>query len=133
MTDETPSLYARLGGREGLAKLLKFFYADVRQDNVIGPIFNERIHDWVVHLEKIGDFWALQTGGPSAYSGGFGRAHLPLGLEPKHFEHWLGLWEWNCRRHLGEVEANELIAMAQVFGRRLQGLTSGRGGLTIGN
>ena len=133
MTEQTPSLYERLGGRDGLAKLLKTFYADVRQDAVIGPIFNARIHDWPAHLEKIGDFWALQTGGPSAYSGGFGRAHLPLGLEPVHFEHWLGLWAWNCRRQLVEVEATEMIVLAQTFGRRLQALTSGRSGLSIGS
>lgn len=132
MTEQTPSLYDRLGGRDGLAKLLKSFYADVRQDAVIGPIFNARIHDWAAHLEKIGDFWALQTGGPSAYSGGFGRAHLPLGLEPVHFEHWLGLWAWNCRRQLAETEATEMIVLALAFGRRLQALTSGRSGLTIG-
>ncbi len=133
MTEQTPSLYERLGGRDGLAKLLKTFYADVRQDAVIGPIFNARIHDWPAHLEKIGDFWALQTGGPSAYSGGFGRAHLPLGLEPVHFEHWLGLWAWNCRRQLAEVEATEMIVLAQTFGRRLEALTSGRSGLSIGS
>ena len=133
MTEQTPSLYERLGGRDGLAKLLKTFYADVRQDAVIGPIFNARIHDWPAHLEKIGDFWALQTGGPSAYSGGFGRAHLPLGLEPVHFEQWLGLWAWNCRRQLAEVEATEMIVLAQTFGRRLQALTSGRSGLSIGS
>lgn len=132
MTETPPTLYDRLGGREGLARLLKSFYADVRQDDVIGPIFNSRIHDWPSHLEKIAEFWALQTGGPSVYAGGFGRAHLPLGLDLVHFEHWLGLWEWNCKRNLQEAEATEMIGLAYVFGRRLHAMTTGRSGLNIG-
>ena len=80
--------------------MLRHFYADVRQHEVIGPIFNTRIHDWPAHLAKIAEFWALHTGGPSRYGGGFAGAHLGLGLEPAHFQHWLALWEFNCRRRL---------------------------------
>ena len=63
METESTSLYARLGGHEGIAKLLRYFYADVRQHEVLGPIFNSRIHDWPMHLAKIGEFWALQPAG----------------------------------------------------------------------
>ena len=115
-----PSLYARVGEHAGLAELLRHFYADVRQHEIIGPIFNERIHDWPAHLAKTTEFWALQTGGPSRYGGGFAGAHLRLGLEPQHFEYWLTLWEFNCRRRLPEREAGKMIALAQEFGRRLR-------------
>lgn len=129
---EPASLYDRLGGHDGIATLLRHFYADVRQHAVLGPIFNSRIHDWPSHLLKIGEFWALQTGGPSRYAGGFGRAHLSLGLQHEHFGFWLGLWEHNCKAHLPPAEAGEMIAIAHEFGRRLRGLVSGAGGLTIG-
>jgi len=125
------TLFARLGGHVGLAAFLKSFYADVRQHQVIGPIFNSRIQDWPSHLEKIGDFWALHTGGPSGYAGGFGRVHVPLGLTPEHFDHWLGLWELNCRRQLGAREAAEMMDLAHEFGRRLRALTAGRSGISI--
>jgi truncated hemoglobin YjbI len=36
-------LYQRIGGHEGISRLLRHFYADVRQDPMIGPIFNARI------------------------------------------------------------------------------------------
>jgi hypothetical protein len=43
-------LYQRIGGREGILNLLRHFYADVRQDPVIGPVFNARLkigkHTW---------------------------------------------------------------------------------------
>jgi truncated hemoglobin YjbI len=46
-------LYQRIGGREGISNLLKHFYADVRQDPPIGPIFDTQIEDWKRHLEII--------------------------------------------------------------------------------
>lgn len=126
-----PLLYERLGGHAGILNLLKPFYADVRQHAVIGPIFSARITDWTSHLAKITEFWALQTGGPSAYRGGFAGAHLPLGLRPAHFEHWLGLWELNSARQLGPREAHEMIALAQEFGRRLRSVTQRAGTFSL--
>jgi hemoglobin len=123
------TLYERIGGHEGLAKLLRHFYADVRQHEVIGPIFNARIHDWPMHLAKIEEFWALQSGGPSTYRGGFGPAHLGLDIQPEFFAHWLALWDFNCRRHLGEPEAAEMSAIAHEFGRRLSRLVAANPGL----
>jgi hemoglobin len=120
------SLYERLGGHEGILKLLKPFYLDVRQHAVLGAIFNSHIQDWPAHLDKITEFWALQTGGESRYRGGFAGAHLRLGLQPEHFQHWLGLWEFNAKRQLPPPEAAEMIALAHEFGRRLFAVTQGR-------
>jgi hemoglobin len=116
------SLYDRMGGRETLAHLLRHFYSDVRQHNLVGPIFNEHIKDWPSHLETIGSFWARLTGGPSAYSGGMPAKHMSLGLNAGHFQAWLQLWEFNCRKYLKSVEAQEMISLAQEIGRRLKGL-----------
>src|SRR5436190_11882384 len=73
-----PSLYERIGGHDGILKLIRPFYADVRQHAVLGPIFNAHIHDWPAHLEKITEFWARQMGGPSQYPGGFAGAHMRI-------------------------------------------------------
>jgi hemoglobin len=127
------SLYDRLGGHAGIRKLIDPFYVDVRQHAVLGPIFNRHIQDWPAHLDKIADFWALQTGGAAGYRGGFGAAHLGLGLQPEHFQHWLGLWEFNNRRQLPPTEAAEMIALAHQLARRLFAVTQGRTSLTISN
>lgn len=127
-TASGPSLYERLGGHAGILKLIKPFYIDVRQHAVIGPVFNAQISDWPAHLDKITEFWALQTGGPSRYRGGFAGAHLALGLQPEHFQHWLGLWEFNAARQLPAREAAEMTALAHEFGRRLFAVTQGRRG-----
>ena len=117
-----PTLYERLGGHAGIAELLHTFYADVRQHAVLGPIFNAHIHDWPAHLAKIGEFWALQTGGPSRYGGGFGTAHLRIGIEPRHFGLWLELWDFNGQRHLAPEEGEAMSALAHEFGARLRRL-----------
>ena len=120
---EPASLFVRLGGRPQLQQLLKYFYADVRQHHEIGPIFAAHIHDWPAHLEKIADFWSGVTGGPANYRGGMAMRHMPLGLEEKHFQAWLGLWARHCRARLAPAEAAELIAAAETIGQRLRAMT----------
>jgi len=127
--EETP--FNRLGGAAVLQELLRHFYADVRQDAVLGPIFNAHIHDWPAHLETIGSFWARQLGAASNYPGGFAAAHLPLGLQPEHFVRWLGLWERNCRQHLNAESAGWMIARAGDIAVHLRRVVAGAGGLQI--
>jgi hemoglobin len=129
--NQQPPLYSRLGGLEGILRLIRPFYMDVRQHAVLGPIFNAHIADWPAHLEKIAGFWALQSGGPSEYRGGFAGAHIPLGLRPELFQHWLGLWEFNNGRHLPPAEAAEMNALAHEFARRLLAVTQGRSSLRV--
>ena len=128
-----PSLYERLGGREGILRLIQPFYIDVRQNAVLGPIFNSRIDDWPAHLANITEFWARQTGGPSSYAGGFASAHLPIGIQPEHLKLWLELWDFNCRRHLATPEAVDMSALAHRIGEQLQRILDGRSGLSMGS
>lgn len=125
-------LYQRIGAEAGLRRLLTAFYADIRQHSVLGPVFNSRIADWPAHISKVSDFWARQTGGPSAYGGGFARAHLSLGIGPEHLQHWLDLWDFNCRRHLGPLEADEMVALARHVGQQLTRILAGRPGIPLG-
>jgi len=122
-----PTLYERIGGRDGLMLLLRRFYADVRQHDEIGPIFAEHIEDWPAHLEKIAGFWSGLTGGPALYGGGMAARHMPLRLEEKHFQAWLGLWQRHCRAHLPPAEAEEMITVAEMIGQRLRAMTGVRG------
>ena len=117
---ENRSLYERIGGHQGLSKLLHQFYADVRQHRVIGPIFNARIDNWGAHILKITEFWARATGGPSLYAGQMPLKHLSLGLQPEHFGFWLELWDFNCQRHLQPAEAQEMSKLAHGIGARLK-------------
>jgi hemoglobin len=119
-TIQTASLFERIGGRAGIAEMLRHFYADVRQHQVIGPIFLAQIDDWPVHLDKIADFWSGATGGPARYSGPMPQKHFPLGLGPEHFEAWLDLWRRQCRIRFEATEAAEMIHLAESIGERLR-------------
>lgn len=73
--------------------LVHAFYARVRQDPALGPIFEAHIDDWDGHLSKLADFWSsvlLKTG---RYSGAPMPKHMALpNLNAGLFERWLGLF-----------------------------------------
>ncbi len=41
-----------------LTALVHNFYAKVRSDPLLGPIFEPRITDWTAHLERMVAFWS---------------------------------------------------------------------------
>jgi hemoglobin len=113
-------LYQRIGEREGISNLLRHFYADVRQDPLIGPIFNAQVKDWKTHLEMIANFWETVIGGPRTYARPMPMKHLPLQLREEHLERWLFLWQANCRAQLPADTAREMIDLSQHIGGKLR-------------
>ncbi len=90
---QTAALMARTGLDDAtLRRLVHSFYARVRADALLGPVFAARIGDWPPHLERMVAFWssvALMTG---RYSGAPVPAHLGLPVGWAHFERWLTLF-----------------------------------------
>lgn len=69
------------------------FYAKVRADAVLGPIFAARIVDWGPHLVRMKAFWRSILLNSGEYSGNPMRMHLAIpGLEEAHFIRWLDLF-----------------------------------------
>lgn len=118
-TAPEPSLYERLGGQTGLSRLIKWFYAKVRYEPELEPIFKAHVHSWPEHIRVIIDFWAGMTGGPSTYRSGMGR-HFRMKLQPAHFDMWLKVWDQNNRDLLPEREAGEMIALGHNLADDLQ-------------
>jgi hemoglobin len=112
------TLFERLGGREGVSRLVKWFYARVRFEPDLEPIFNANVPKWSEHLELLIDFWCGQTGGPTTYRGGLGK-HARLDLKPEHFATWLRVWEQNCTDLLQPKERNEMIKLAKELATRM--------------
>lgn len=79
---------------EGLARLVARFYAAVRSDALIGPVFNDAIDDWPQHLEKLTAFWSSLMLTSGRYKGAPMAAHLKhrARITPEMFERWLALW-----------------------------------------
>ena len=78
---------------DDIKKLVNVFYEQVRQDELLAPIFNERIGDkWPVHLEKMYGFWQTVLLGEPAYAGSPFPPHAQLPVDKTHFERWLSLF-----------------------------------------
>jgi|SRR5215470_132218 len=84
----TPSLYRRLGGREGIAGVVDAFVANATADPRIGPAFKALPAAKVGPLKSnIADFICENTGGPCSYLGRpMKEAHKGLGLAKDDFD-----------------------------------------------
>ncbi len=75
--------------------LVHAFYAKIREDVVLGPIFSRVVGDnWDSHLAKMCDFWSSIMLMSGRYKGNPMIAHMRLKMvRPEHFERWLGLFQ----------------------------------------
>lgn len=107
---------------QGLGRLIAVFYARVRDDAELGPIFNDAIGDWPEHLEKLTAFWSSVMLTSGRYKGNPVAAHLKHGarIEPALFERWLALWARTTAEVMPPEAAAELQAKAARIAESLQ-------------
>ncbi|SBV33811.1 conserved protein of unknown function [uncultured Sphingopyxis sp.] len=79
---------------DSLTRVVALFYERVRQDPELGPIFNETVDDWPLHLEKLVAFWSSVMLTSGRYKGSPMAAHLKhkARITPAMFDRWLALW-----------------------------------------
>ena len=100
--------------------LVDTFYARVRDDRLIGPIFADRIADWAPHLAQMKLFWssvALSTG---VYQGRPMPKHLPLPVDARHFDRWLEIFVETARDLCPPVAAHHFIERARRIAQSLE-------------
>ena len=90
--------------------LVDTFYAKVRLDPDIGPIFNAIVDDWPYHLALLKDFWSTVLLTTGRYKGDPMMKHLQLPLDPEHFERWLALFAETAHEVLPPDHAATVIA-----------------------
>ena len=84
--------------REDISKLIHTFYDEVREDDLLGPIFNSMIKDWDKHLELLTDFWETNLFFVKKYAGNPLEAHVRADefhnhtINEFHFGTWLNIW-----------------------------------------
>nr|WP_232328570.1 MULTISPECIES: group III truncated hemoglobin [Sphingomonas] len=107
---------------ESLAELIPAFYARVRQDALIGPLFNEAIHDWPEHLGKLTAFWSSVMLTSGRYKGSPMVAHLRHieSIKPAMFQRWLEIWAETTAELMPPEAAAALQAKAARIGESLQ-------------
>jgi hemoglobin len=119
--EATAAIMAATGLDEArLDRLVRRFYARVRADDLLGPIFAARIDDWEPHLERMAAFWssvALMTG---RYHGQPVAAHAGLGIDEGHFGRWLTLFAETAREVCTPEGAAHVIVRAERIARTLR-------------
>jgi hemoglobin len=107
---------------EQLATLVERFYAKVREDEVLGPVFNAAVHDWPEHLEKLSAFWSSVMLTTGRYKGNPMAAHVKQksAIEPPMFGRWLEIWRETAAQVLDERGAAAVVAKAERIAESLQ-------------
>jgi hemoglobin len=78
---------------EDIKTLVDTFYEKVRRDELLSPVFNERIQNrWPQHLEKMYSFWQTVLLNGQTYSGSPFPPHAQLPINHFHFEKWIELF-----------------------------------------
>lgn len=78
-----------------IQQMVDAFYAKIQQDELLGPIFAERIAPdaWGAHLETMYRFWGTQLLGEKEYFGAPYAKHRTLPVYAAHFDRWLQLFD----------------------------------------
>ena len=115
-----------------IEQLVRGFYAKVRADAVLGPIFEARIRDWEPHLAQMCAFWssvALMTG---RYHGTPMAKHLPLPVDAAHFDRWLALFETTARELCPPQAEAHFVERARRIAASLELGVAGAHGVMLG-
>jgi hemoglobin len=105
---------------EDVKLLVNKFYDNVRADDKLAPVFNERIGDrWPEHLEKMYRFWQTVLLGEHTYYGSPFPPHAQLPVSHDHFMKWMELFTGTAEELFSGEKKNEAIwragKMAEMF------------------
>lgn len=109
--------------REDIAFLVDTFYDKIREDALLGPIFNSHIaeHQWPEHLSKLTDFWETNLFGIPKFKGNPTQKHVAVDrnlnhtTSQTHFGQWLTIWFQTIDAHF----EGELATKAKEASRRM--------------
>lgn len=98
---------APLLNEQELTDLVGWFYARVRRDPLLGPVFDAAVHDWNAHLHRLVAFWSSVVNGSGRYRGNPMQAHARHAgqIAPEMFDRWLALWRETTRDVLDPARA----------------------------
>jgi hemoglobin len=109
--------------RKEISILVNAFYAKIRKDELLGPIFNGHIPEahWPEHLSKLTDFWETNLFGIAKFKGNPSKKHINVDKESGHtisqlhFGKWLQLWF----ETVDELFEGELATKAKESARKM--------------
>ncbi|MGH8303009.1 MAG: group III truncated hemoglobin [Steroidobacteraceae bacterium] len=101
-------------------RLVRTFYGKIRQDEALAPVFTARISDWEPHLQRMCEFWSSVALMSGVYHGRPMEKHLPLPVDGRHFDRWLGLFRQAAHEVCPPVAAAHFIERAERIAQSLE-------------
>jgi hemoglobin len=101
---------------EDIQLLVDTFYSKVREDALLGPIFEQRLAGkWEEHLAKMYLFWQTLLLGEHTYYGSPLMPHLDMPVEKMHFQRWVEIFH----QTVDDLFAGEVAEEAKWRGNRM--------------
>ncbi|WP_298864092.1 group III truncated hemoglobin [uncultured Sulfitobacter sp.] len=101
-------------------RVVSQFYARVRVNPDLGPVFDFHVTDWPTHEEKIGRFWRNALLLHRSYEGNPMQIHKEAGnVRAEHFAIWLLLFDEVLAQELSRPLALAWSTLAHRIGRGL--------------
>jgi len=105
-----------------IVQLVDTFYARVRDDAVLGPVFEAKLAGkWHEHMPRMVAFWTKVLLDTGEFQGNVFGKHMALnGIDTEHFIHWLTLFKLSAIEVFGNDGAHDAITVAQRIASSLQ-------------
>jgi hemoglobin len=103
-----------------IERLVRAFYAKVRADETLAPVFDARISDLEPHLARMCAFWSSVTLMTGRYHGTPMARHAPLPIDADHFDRWLKLFEQTAHDICPPQAAVHFVACARRIAASLE-------------
>lgn len=111
---------ARTGIDEAMIeRVVHAFYAAVRADPLLSPVFAARIGDWQPHLARMCAFWSSVVLMSGQYHGRPMPMHATLPVSDAHFTRWLELFGDTARALCPPAAADLFIDRADLIAANL--------------
>ena len=108
-----------------IGELVDQFYAKVRQDSEIGPVFNDAVQNWDAHLDLLKDFWSTVLMRTGRYKGNPLLTHFNLDIESHHFARWLALFSETAVEVMPGAKARLVTRKAELIAENLKRVRAG--------
>ena len=103
-----------------IERVVHSFYEAVRQDPLLGPVFETRIADWGPHLERMCAFWSSVALMSGRYHGQPMEKHMRLPVDAEHFDRWLALFARTAERECPPAAAAHFVERAHRIAQSLE-------------
>ncbi len=105
-----------------IVQLVDTFYSRVREDAVLGPVFEEKLAGhWQEHMPRMVAFWTKVLLDTGEFQGNvFGRHMALSGIGREHFVRWLTLFRMTAIEVFGSEDSAGAVVVANRIASSLQ-------------